>query len=244
MAMQLYALVFVALAFFWPIETAAQPVKVDVELVFLSDASNSIDNAEIKFQRSGYASAITHRDVLSAISKGDLGRIAVTFIEWGDDYSQDVVVPWSIISDLASAQKFAKDLLAAPRKAYGSNAIGQAIATAQDQIAKNNIDGHRKVIDLSGDSANNWTGIPIADARKRAIAAGIVINGLAILCRTDSCSGRPVSYDLEKAFATRIIAGPGSFVVTVDSPSSFATAVRRKLILELAAGPDQHPMLR
>ena len=46
----------------------AQPIEVDVELVFLSDASNSIDNAEIKFQRSGYASAITHRDVLDAIS--------------------------------------------------------------------------------------------------------------------------------------------------------------------------------
>ena len=114
-----------------PLGVVAQPVEVDVELVFLSDASNSIDNAEIKFQRSGYANAITHRDVLDAISKGDLGRIAVTFIEWGDDYNQDVVVPWTIIKDLASAKKFAADLLAAPRKAYGSNAIGQAIATAQ-----------------------------------------------------------------------------------------------------------------
>ncbi|MGI9410476.1 MAG: DUF1194 domain-containing protein, partial [Hyphomicrobiaceae bacterium] len=38
--------------------------------------------------------------------------------------------------------------------------------------------------------------------------------------------------------------GPGSFVVTVDSPSSFATAVRRKLILELAAGPRQQRVVR
>ncbi|MGI9422824.1 MAG: DUF1194 domain-containing protein, partial [Hyphomicrobiaceae bacterium] len=182
--------------------------------------------------------------VLDAISKGDLGRIAVTFIEWGDDYNQDVVVPWTIIKDLASAKKFATDLLAAPRKAYGSNAIGQAIATAQDQIEKNDIAGHRKVIDLSGDSANNWNGMPIEEARKRAVAAGIIINGLAILCRADTCSGRPVSYDLEKAFATRIIGGPGSFVVTVDSPSSFATAVRRKLILELAAGPRQRRVMQ
>lgn len=210
---------------------------VDVELVFLADASNSIDNAEIRFQRQGYASAIVHRDVLSAIAKGDLRRIAVTFIEWGDEVDQDVVVPWTIISGRASAEAFAKALLAAPRKAYGSNAIGAAIATAQAQIEGNGLDRHRKVIDLSADSANNWSGIPIADARAKAIAAGIVINGLAVLCRADDCSGRPVSYDLEKAFATRIIGGPGSFVVTADSAKSFADAVRRKLILELASLP-------
>ena len=189
MTKYLRILVFAALALALPIGATAEPVEVDVELVFLADASNSIDDAEIKFQRSGYANAVTHLDVLNAISKGDLGKIAVTFIEWGDDYSQDVVVPWTIVKDLASAKKFAADLLAAPRKAYGSNAIGQAIATAQYQIEQNNIKGHRKVIDLSGDSANNWNGIPIESARQRAVAAGITINGLAILCRADNCSG-------------------------------------------------------
>ena len=53
-----------------------------------------------------------------------------------------------------------------------------------------------------------------------------------MLCR--SCSGRPVSYDLERAFAETIIGGPGSFVVTADGRDQFAAAVRRKLILELA----------
>ena len=32
---------------------------VDLELVFLADASGSIDNAEILFQRQGYATAVT-----------------------------------------------------------------------------------------------------------------------------------------------------------------------------------------
>lgn len=59
---------------------------------------------------------------------------------------------------------------------------------------------------------------------------------LAVLCR--HCSGRPVSYDLEQAFADRIIGGPGAFVVTADSTATFADAVRKKLILEIAeAGP-------
>lgn len=213
---------------------AADKTPVDVELVFLADASNSIDNAEIRFQRQGYASAITHPDVLSAIAKGGLQRIAVTFIEWGDVMHQKTVVGWTVVKDLASAKAFADALMAAPRLAYGSNAIGEALAAGHREITSNAFDGHRRVIDFSGDSANNWSGPPIEAARKAALDDGVIINGLAILCRSDDCSGRPVAYDLEDAFAKQIIGGPGSFVITVDSAASFADAVRRKLILELA----------
>ena len=146
---------------------AQSSIHVDVELALLADASNSIDNAEIQFQRQGYARAIAHPDVLSAISKGAYARIAITFIEWGDESNQEVVVPWMIVKDLASAQVFARRLLAKERLAYGSNAIGAAIAKAHMQIATNRFEGHRKVIDFSADSANNWGGIPIADARRR-----------------------------------------------------------------------------
>ena len=73
-------------------------------------------------------------------------------------------------------------------------------------------------------------------ARAHALAAGIVINGLAILCR-ECISGRPVRYDLELAFEQLIVGGPGSFVVTADGSRSFAQAVRRKLILEIAQAP-------
>ena len=48
-------------------EAAAE--TVDLGLVLLADASRSIDNAEIRFQREGYASAITHPEVLGAITQ-------------------------------------------------------------------------------------------------------------------------------------------------------------------------------
>jgi Protein of unknown function (DUF1194) len=64
-----------------------------------------------------------------------------------------------------------------------------------------------------------------------------VINGLAILCRARECSGRPVPYDLEAAFADTIIGGPASFVVTADGADRFAEAVHRKLLLEIAGAP-------
>jgi len=208
--------------------------EVDLELVILADASGSIDEAEIQFQRQGYADAITHRDVLAAIARGIRGRIAVTYVEWGDEMSQEVVVPWTIIDGLAPARSFADKLRKTPRLAFGSNAIGSAIAAAQMLIETNAIEGFRKVIDFGGDSANNWNGPPISVARADALKAGMVINGLAILCRESDCSGQPVEYDLEKAFAQQIIGGPGSFVITVDSRESLAKAVRRKLLLEIA----------
>ena len=103
-------------------------------------------------------------------------------------------------------------------------------------IQSNDIEGDRKVIDFSGDSAYSFGGIPIELARSAALADDITINGLAILCGGD-CSGRPVAYDLEAAFASLITGGPGSFVLTADRGESFAEAVRKKLLLEIAGGP-------
>jgi hypothetical protein len=216
---------------------AAEPV--DLELVLLADTTGSIDDAEVRFQRQGYATALTDPAVLAAIADGYNRRIAVTFVEWGDAGSQVVVVPWTVIDGAQSAAQFAQALLATPRQAHGRNAIGSALAAAQALIEGNDYTGSRKVIDLSGDSANSWGGVPVAGARAAALAAGTVINGLAILCR--GCNGRPVDYDLEAAFAQTIIGGPGSFVVTADDMAKFAEAVRRKLLLEIAGPQPEMP---
>ena len=166
----------------------------------------------------------------------------MTYVEWGEVDSQEVVVPWTIIDGPKSAAAFARKLRETPRRAHGPNAIGNAIAVAHALIETNKYKGARKVIDFSGDSAFSWGGVPIEVARADALADGIVINGLAILCR--DCSGRPVDYDLEGAFSTLIAGGPGSFVVTADGNKSFAKAVLRKLLLEVAAAPSVNPGYR
>ena len=217
---------------------------VDVELVLLADATGSIDEAEIRFQRQGYATALTRPDVLGAIAEGFQQRIAITYVEWGDQSSQEVIVPWTVIDGPDSADAFAKILLDTPRLAFGRNAIGSALRFGQTLIETNAFQGFRKVIDISADSANSWNGVPIGEARATALAADIVINGLAILCR-GACNGRPVSYNLEAAFAERIIGGFGSFVITADGDDRFAEAVRKKLLLEIAgATEDQSHIVR
>ena len=166
---------------------AAEPV--DLELVLAADASGSIDDGEIRLQREGYAAAITSGEILQAIGVGYLGRIAVTYVEWGAENSQAVVAPWQVIDGPASAAAFAQTLRTIPRQAFGRNAIGSVIDFAQRQIEGNAFPGERLVIDVSADSAYSWNGVPLALARERALEAGITINGLAVLCR--SCSGRP-----------------------------------------------------
>ncbi|MEO1111794.1 MAG: DUF1194 domain-containing protein [Pseudomonadota bacterium] len=210
--------------------------ELDLELVLLADATGSIDEAEIRFQRAGYAAAITDPSVLSAIAGNAYGKIVVTYVEWADMFSQDVVVDWTVIDGKASADDFAARLMEAPRQAYGRNAIGAALLKGKELIDTNDYTGLRRVIDLSADSANNWNGPPIREARDIVVGSGIVINGLAVLCR--HCSGRPVSYDLEQRFYDEIIGGPAAFVVTADSAATFADAVRKKLILEIAARPE------
>jgi hypothetical protein len=202
----------------------------DLELVLLADSSGSISPDELMFQREGYAQAMTDPEVLSAIANTAYGEIAVTYMEWAAHQGQ--VVKWMRIGDAEDAQAFADQLLSTPRMAFGRNAIGAALLEAAWQIEANDIDGWRKVIDFSGDSAGNWSGPPIEAARDEVLAKGITINALPILRPDDP--GRAQG-GLEAIYEQRIIGGLGAFVVTAEDRDSFAEAVKRKLILEISS---------
>jgi hypothetical protein len=207
----------------------------DLELVLLADASGSISEGEIRFQRQGYAEAITDPAVLAAIRETAYGSIAVTYVEWAAD--QSVVVPWTRIAGEADARAFAEALLVPPRRASGRNAIGAALLRGKALIEGNDIDGWRRVIDFSGDSPRNFSGPSIAAAREEVLAAGITINALAILSERSVTDGRDA---LAEIYRDRIIGGQGAFVVEAATRAAFAEAVRRKLILEIA-GPPPRP---
>ena len=211
----------------------AQPLEdVDIELVLLADATGSIDDDEIRFQRRGYAEAMAEPEVVAALTGGPLGQVAVAYIEFGSFASQDVVVDWTVIAGADDVARFSEVLLAAPRRASGRNAIGAALLKGVEMIETNDHEGLRRVIDLSADSANNWNGPGIEEGRRAAQGAGITINGLAVLCRV-CASGRAGGPELERLFEERIVTGPGAFVVTADGNRAFAEAIERKLLREL-----------
>lgn len=201
----------------------------DLELVLLADASGSIDQSEIDFQREGYSQAITDPEVLAAIANTAYGSIVVTYVEWAAN--QAVVADWTLIDGPDSAVLFAAELLNKPRQAYGRNAIGAALLEGLRLMETNDFDGWRRVIDFSGDSVGNFSGPSIAEARATVLAAGVTINALPILRPDDP--GRAQG-GLEAQYEAQIIGGVGAFVVTVENRASFAEAVKRKLILEIS----------
>lgn len=198
----------------------------DLELVLLADASGSITPDELMFQREGYAQAMADPEVLAAIANTAYGEIAVTYVEWAANQGQ--VVKWMRIAGPDDAALFAERLLSSPRMAFGRNAIGYALLTGKSLIDRNDIDGWRKVIDFSGDSAGNFSGPGIEEARDEVVASGITINGLPIL----RDGGRYP--DLAQTYQNRIIGGMGAFVVPAHNRKDFAEAVKRKLILEIS----------
>jgi hypothetical protein len=219
----------------------ASAESVDLELVFAADGSGSIDDAELRLQRQGWADALTSPDVLTGIKDGPVGAIAVAFMEWGGPSSQVLIVDWHVIRDEASARVFADKLMSAPRGAYGYNSISNAIDFSVRLVETNAHEGTRKVIDVSGDGPN-MNGRSLEQARADALAKGFTINALAIRRPGSGRPGGPGGMSLEDYYGQSVIGGPGSFVEMADEMRPFAVAARRKLLTEIAGmdGASRH----
>jgi hypothetical protein len=204
---------------------------VDLELVVAVDVSRSMDEEEFRLQRSGYIEAIRHPDFVRAASSGGEGRIALTYVEWSGRLYQKVVVPWRLIDSREAAESFAEALSAQPPVIGRGTSISAAITFASTLIDENAYDASRRVIDVSGDGPNNY-GDPVIQARDQAVEESIVINGLPILIRPS-----PIVADIVRYYSDCVIGGPGSFVLPVRRAEEFSEAIRRKLILEVAAVP-------
>ena len=212
---------------------AQRVTPVDLELVLAVDISGSVDDEEARLQRNGYVGALTSPEVVRAVTSGMLGRIAVTYMEYAGAAFSEVVVGWSLIEGSGSAEAFARKVAAAPLRTEVWTSIAHAIDFALPLFAQNSFEGTRRVIDISGDGPNN-NGVPVTDARARAQAMGVTVNGLPIINGRVSPSGWPQMENLDWYYQDCVITGPASFIVVANSFQDFARAIRRKLILEIA----------
>lgn len=213
--------------------SAAEPV--DVELVLAVDVSLSMSPMELDIQRKGYAAALTHEKVLQAISQGVYGKIAVTYFEWAGSTSHTIVVPWTIIANREDAERVAARLAVNPPNSARRTSISAALEFGGDLLAESQFRGMKRVIDISGDGANNQ-GAPVQVARDAIVKQGIVINGLPLMTSGGGFSNSYDIKDLDRYYSDCVIGGPGAFVIPVNDWSQFPEAIRRKLVLELA-GP-------
>ena len=190
---------------------------------------------ELEIQRKGYVAALTHERVIEAIKDGVHGRIAVTYVEWAGQTSQHVIVPWTVISSAEEAQAFVEKLSANPPNSARRTSISSALQFAGDLFAESSFRGLKRVVDVSGDGANNQ-GPPVVEARDEIVAQGITINGLPLMTRGIMPSVFDID-DLDVYYTNCVIGGPGAFMIPVNDWSQFPEAIRRKLVLELAATP-------
>jgi len=222
---------------------AAEPV--DLALVLVDDVSRSVDDSEFELQKQGYAKAFTDPEVLAAIQGGANGAVAVQYIEFASSYEVKTIVGWAVIHDEASAKEFVQKFTAAERSAWGRTAIGSGIEAAMKALADAPFETRRRVIDVCGDGTNN-NGPDVGSVRDAAVEAGIVINGLAII------NDHPVSWTyahvqppggLDKYYRENVTGGTGSFVLTIHDFHSFAEAIKRKLINEIADANFRHRLM-
>jgi hypothetical protein len=212
--------------------SATASTMVAVQLVLAVDVSGSVSQDRFELQREGYAAAFRSPEVLQAIRSTATGSIAVAVLQWTGPTLHVVAVDWTLIDDAASAENFATAIVHAPRVLYGGGtSISGAIDFARSMLARAPYHGQKRIIDLSGDGANN-RGRPAEDARDEAVQEGLVINGLPILT---------LEPDLDRYYRESVIGGPGAFVIAANDYEQFAVALRSKLVTEIAAsGSAEH----
>ena len=215
----------------------ARAELVDLELVLAVDISGSIDDEEAALQRQGSVKAITDPKVVRTIKAGRRGRIGLAYFEWAGDHYQRLLVDRAMIYDAASAKRFANELASLPQKVEFWTSISGAMEFGALVLSASPFQGRRRVIDISGDGANN-NGAPVLGVWARTLAKRITINGLPII------NGRPSRYgtvpiaNLDRYYRECVIGGAGAFIVVANGFKDLARAIRRKMILEIAGrGP-------
>ena len=195
-------------------------------LVLAIDVSESVSSERYLLQHEGIARAFEAPLLVDAIAAVP-GGIEALVLEWSDPDKIAITVGWTRISNRAGAAAFAATVRATQRTSNGLTAIGSALlaaAAAFDHLPEPA--GHR-VIDISGDGMANF-GVPPATARDALVSQGITINGLAIL------SEEPW---LDEYYRSNVVGGPAAFVLVAKGFDSFADAMLRKLVQEVASAP-------
>jgi hypothetical protein len=216
-------------------QSAPQAVAVDTELVIAVDVSNSMDPEEQQLQRDGYVSALTSREFMQALREGSHGKVAVTYFEWAGLYDQKILMPWRLIDGPETADAVAAEIARAPYRRAPRTSIYGALQFARPLFDGSGYRGLRRVVDVSGDGANNM-GPPVTLMRDEVLAAGITINGLPIMLKRANTYGMygMTMENLDVYYEDCVIGGPGAFVVGIKERSQFKEATRAKLVLEIA----------
>lgn len=198
----------------------APSVACGVALALTVDVSGSVDASEYNLQMGGLAAALRDGLVADALISE---KAAVMVVHWSGQSRQSIVVPWTRVTSVESADELAQRVEDVPRAWRNfSTGIGEALAFTANQFTSVT-DCERFVIDVSGDGKSN-EGAPPEDVKEALAAAGFVINGLAIEGQTAQ---------LTEYYREKVIAGPNSFVLPSFGFDDYPAKIKKKLIREV-----------
>ena len=204
---------------------AARALDCAAALVLALDVSSSVDARENNLQTQGLAEAFRDPAVVETILAGPGAGIMATAFSWSGFQHQEVIVGWTWLGDEASIAAFADSLASTPRRYdHWPTALGRAVAFAAELHRQNPLPCRRRIVDVSGDGANN-DGVGPEWYRARGVLEGLTINGLAI---------RGAEPDPAIYYRDHVLHGPGAFLEVIDSYQSYPPAILRKLLRELS----------
>jgi len=219
-------------------DNSPNAVPVDTELVLAVDVSYSMDPDEQALQREGYIAGITSREFMLALKSGMHGKVAVTYFEWAGPGDHKIVVPWRLVDGPEAADAVANEIARASYRRASRTSIASALQFAKPLFDASGYHGIRRVIDVSGDGANN-SGPLLVPVRDEVVASGITINGLPIMLKRPNTFTMDID-NLDIYYEDCVIGGPGAFVIAIQERAQFKEAIRTKLVLEIAARTPEH----
>lgn len=209
--------------------------RIDLALVIAADVSTSMDPREKAMQQDGFVAAFRQPEIIDAIGSGKYGCIAVTYIEWGGDRGQRMVVPWTLLKDEADCWMFSLRLAEnSPTKLRRGTSISEALSYSASLLRQSGYASDRLVVNISSDGVNS-IGREVAPVRRELIADGMTINALVISAQGDEDDEEPnLSPEaLFSYFHREVIGGPGAFAMPVRSAADYPSAIYRKLLREI-----------
>ena len=201
--------------------TTQPALACETALVLSIDVSGSIDAGDYRLQTGGLAFALSDPEVVEALVRD---QVALAVVQWSGPEQQALVLPWQRMLTPGAVAAFAERAGAMPRAFQGSDtAVGEGLRFALAQFAAVP-DCRRRVIDISGDGQEN-AGFTDARARSEAVAAGVMVNAIAI---EEPGPAAPVT-----SYYRNWILTPGGFVMTARGLRDYAATLRLKLLREL-----------
>lgn len=203
---------------------AAAPASAcSLALALALDVSSSVDPEEYALQADGLASALEDPDVKEAILAPG-GLVAIAIYEWSGRWQHAVVAGWT---ELNTPEEI--DALAARIRGFGRShadyptALGHAIGFAAKLLGEAPA-CDRRVLDISGDGANN-DGYEPRQAYDSFDLGDVTVNALVV--------GGLARPQLTRYFETMVIKGPGAFVEVANDYRDYARTMKRKLLREI-----------